>query len=241
MRVNVSRQRNRGVDLSLTIDQDLGNLGALAFRAQMTRQVEDEVELFPGTTIDDNGKIGNPKWVGDFNLGWTKDKWTLFYGLDVIGAALNMADLLRAQGDDGAAPRASAPAGVSVPTSSVPATFYHSLSPSRDVADRFRHHAGGREPVRHPAAAGVDRRHRDAAGDRSGAGVWDAIRLSGPPFLPERARGRFRAVFGWRAGVAFFFAHPGEGRGPARNTQVRLDLGLGFRRGSHPLSATNGR
>src|SRR5690606_2002496 len=75
--VNISRQRNRGVDLSLAVDQDLGKLGSLSFRAQMTWQVEDKVELFPGTEIDDNGKIGNPKWVGDFNLGWTKDKWTL--------------------------------------------------------------------------------------------------------------------------------------------------------------------
>src|SRR3546814_14214280 len=33
--VNISRQRNRGVDLSLAIDQDLGHLGALTFRAQM--------------------------------------------------------------------------------------------------------------------------------------------------------------------------------------------------------------
>src|SRR3546814_8649647 len=98
--VNISRQRNRGVDLSLAIDQDLGNLGALTFRAQMIWQARDKVELFPGTEIDDNGKIGNPKWVGDFNLGWMKDDWTLFYGLDVTGAASNEEDLLRAQGGD---------------------------------------------------------------------------------------------------------------------------------------------
>src|SRR3546814_19748587 len=87
--VNISRQRNRGVDLSLAIDQDLGNLGALTFRAQMIWQTRDKVELFPGTIIDDNGKIGNPKWVADFHLGWMKDDWTLFYGLDVTGSASN--------------------------------------------------------------------------------------------------------------------------------------------------------
>ena len=136
--VNISRQRNRGVDLSLALDQDLGRLGSLAFRAQMTWQVEDKVALFPGTVIDDNGTIGNPKWVGDFTLGWTKDKWTLFYGLDVTGAASNMAELLRAQGGDPCRTSIYRPGGRFCPDVSVPATFYHSLSVSRDVADRFR-------------------------------------------------------------------------------------------------------
>lgn len=136
--VNISRQRSRGVDLSLAIDQDLGNLGALAFRAQMTWQVEDKVALFPGTEVDDNGKIGNPKWVGDFNLGWTKSGWTLFYGMDVTGAASNEDDLLRAQGGDPCRTSAFRPGGRFCPDVSVPATFYHSLSLSRDVAERFR-------------------------------------------------------------------------------------------------------
>ncbi|WP_161786520.1 TonB-dependent receptor domain-containing protein [Sphingopyxis sp. LC363] len=136
--VNISRQQGRGVDVSLAVDQDLGNLGSLTFRAQMTWQVEDKVELFPGTEIDDNGKIGNPKWVGDFNLGWTKDKWTLFYGLDVTGAASNEEDLLRAQGGDPCRTSSFRPGGRFCPDVSVPATFYHSLSLSRDVADRFR-------------------------------------------------------------------------------------------------------
>ena len=136
--VNISRQRNRGIDLSLAIDQDLGNLGALAFRAQMTWQVEDKVALFPGTEVDDNGKIGNPKWVGDFNLGWTKGGWTLFYGMDVTGAASNEEDLLRAQGGDACRTSAFRPGGRFCPDVSVSATFYHSLSLSRDVAERFR-------------------------------------------------------------------------------------------------------
>jgi len=136
--VNISRQRNRGIDLSLAIDQDLGKLGTLAFRAQMTWQVKDKVALFPGTEIDDNGKIGNPKWVGDFSLGWMKGGWTVFYGLDVTGAASNMADLLRAQGGDPCRTSSFRPGGRFCPDVSVPATFYHSLSLSRDVADRFR-------------------------------------------------------------------------------------------------------
>lgn len=136
--VNISRQWNRGVDLSLAIDQDLGKLGSLAFRAQMTWQVKDKVALFPGTEVNDNGKIGNPKWVGDFNLGWMKDGWTLFYGIDVTGAASNEADLLKAQGGDACRTSSFRPGGRFCPDVSVPATFYHSLSLSRDVAERFR-------------------------------------------------------------------------------------------------------
>ncbi|WP_168454144.1 TonB-dependent receptor plug domain-containing protein [Sphingopyxis microcysteis] len=136
--VNISRQRGRGVDLSLALDQELGRLGSLAFRAQMVWQIEDKVALFPGTQIDDNGKIGNPKWVGDFNLGWMKGGWTLFYGLDVTGAASNEEDLLRAQGGDACRTSGFRPGGRFCPDVSVPATFYHSLSLSRDVADRFR-------------------------------------------------------------------------------------------------------
>lgn len=136
--VNISRQRNRGVDVSFAADQDLGQLGSLALRAQMTWQIEDRVALFPGTTVDDNGKIGNPKWVGDFSLGWTKGPWTLFYGLDVTGAASNRADLLAAQGGDPCRTAIFRPGGRFCADVSVPAIFYHSLSLSRDVADRFR-------------------------------------------------------------------------------------------------------
>src|SRR3546814_19723516 len=104
----------------------------------MIWQTRDKVELFPGTIIDDNGKIGNPKWVGDFNLGWMKDDWTLFYGLDVTGAASNEEDLLRAQGGDACRTSSFRPGGRFCPAVSVSATFYHSLSLSRDVPARFR-------------------------------------------------------------------------------------------------------
>src|SRR3546814_20520075 len=87
----------------------------------MIWQTRDKVELFPGTIIDDNGKIGNPKWVGNFNLGWMKDGWTLFYGLDVTGAASNEEDLLRAQGGDACRTSSFRPGGRFCPDVSLPA------------------------------------------------------------------------------------------------------------------------
>src|SRR3546814_13135157 len=67
-----------------------------------------------------------------------KDDWTLFYGLDVTGAASNEEDLLRAQGGDACRTSSFRPGGRFCPDVSVSATFYHSLSLSRDVADSFR-------------------------------------------------------------------------------------------------------
>lgn len=134
--VNINRQRNRGIDVTLLLDQDLGNLGSLAFRAQMTWQIEDKVALFDGFTINDNGEAGDPKWVGDFNLAWEKGPWTLFYGLDVIGGTSNQQDLLDEQGS---ACRTSIfrPGGTFCPDTRLAPTFYHSMSVTRDVADRF--------------------------------------------------------------------------------------------------------
>src|SRR3546814_7606085 len=67
-----------------------------------------------------------------------KDDWTLVYGLDVTGAASNEEDLLRAQGGDACRTSSFRPCGRFCPDVSVPATFTHSLSLSRDVAERFR-------------------------------------------------------------------------------------------------------
>jgi iron complex outermembrane receptor protein len=135
--VNIARQRNRGVDVTLNIGQDLGNLGSLEFRAQMTWQVEDKTALFPGTIVDDNGEAGDPKWVGDFNLAWTKGPWTLFYGLDVTGGTSDLADLMDQRGT--ACPNSPLfyPGGPVCPDVRLAPTFYHSMSVTREVADKF--------------------------------------------------------------------------------------------------------
>lgn len=96
--LNVNSQVNEGIDVSFNLNHDLGNLGKLFLTAQMTWQLKDTVALFAGTVQDDNGEIGDPKWIGDFNMGWEKDGWSLLYGLDVIGASSDIGDALRAGG-----------------------------------------------------------------------------------------------------------------------------------------------
>lgn len=135
--VNIARQRNRGFDVTLNIGQDLGNLGSLEFRAQMTWQIKDKTALFPGTIVDDNGEAGDPKWVGDFNLAWSKGPWTVFYGLDVIGGTSDLGDLLDERGT--ACPNSPLfyPGGPVCPDVRLSPTFYHSVSVTREVADKF--------------------------------------------------------------------------------------------------------
>ncbi|HEU0135451.1 MAG TPA: TonB-dependent receptor [Allosphingosinicella sp.] len=91
--INVNSQRNRGIDVTTNISQDLGRLGRLSLTGSMTWQLEDNIALFEGTRVSTNGEDGEPKYVGDFSLVWTlKDDWSFFYGLDVIGATSDRGD-----------------------------------------------------------------------------------------------------------------------------------------------------
>jgi iron complex outermembrane recepter protein len=134
--VNINTQRNRGIDVIARISQDLGNLGQLAFTAQMTWQLEDTVGLFSGTEIDDNGEAGEPKWVGDFNMTWEKDKWAVTYGLDVTGGTSDLDDLKASLGG-GRTCRTSIfrPGPQFCPDIRLSPTFYHSLSVTYDIND----------------------------------------------------------------------------------------------------------
>ncbi len=142
--VNINNQKNRGIDATVRIDQDLGNLGSLSFNAQMTWQLEDKIALFNNTVIDDNGEAGEPKWVGDFNLAWEKGSWTIFYGLDVTGGTSDLADLKRTLGNDvNGNPRTCRtsifrPGPQFCPDVRLSPTFYHSASITHRVGDDFR-------------------------------------------------------------------------------------------------------
>jgi iron complex outermembrane receptor protein len=152
--INVSSQRNRGIDFTGRINHDFGGLGELELLAQMTWQLEDELDLFgnEASIIELNGEVGDPKWVGDFNLSWRKGPWNIIYGLDVIGSANNRGDLRDEQGtalDENdcrtslfrpGVPPDEAAAGGRVrfcPDVSVPAVYYHAVSLTRTIADKF--------------------------------------------------------------------------------------------------------
>ncbi|MEP7351246.1 MAG: TonB-dependent receptor [Sphingorhabdus sp.] len=130
--LNVNSQKNEGIDVNIGISHDFGKLGRVDFNGQMTWQLKDLVALFEGTTLDTNGEFGDPKWVGDFSISWTKDTWQFFYGLDVIGSSSNEARFIR---NNGSLCNSSTIYGTYCVDLKTPAVFYHSAS----LTKKFKH------------------------------------------------------------------------------------------------------
>jgi len=101
--VNISTQRNSGIDLAVDIRQDLGNLGTLSARADMTWQLKDNLRLLANSPVaSTNGEAGSPKWVGDFRFTWEAPSGgtSLFYGINVIGKTSDVEDFLNRNGGE---------------------------------------------------------------------------------------------------------------------------------------------
>jgi iron complex outermembrane recepter protein len=148
--INVNRQRNEGIDVTVNLEQGLGSLGSLQLLAQMNWQLRDEIALFSGTLVDNNGESGDPKWIGDFNLVYKPtDTFSIFYGLDVIGPVSDTADYVAINGDTCRTFQGYGEICVDVDAEAV---FYHSLSVTKEI-ENFTITAGisnvfDREPPR---------------------------------------------------------------------------------------------
>jgi iron complex outermembrane receptor protein len=133
--INISRQRNEGIDVTIDISQDVGKFGELQLLAQMNWQLRDELETFPGNSVDNNGEVGEPEWVGDFNLVWRpSDDLSVFYGLDVVGPQNSEQDYIDIFGDVCSDFITYGPICVDL---KVPVAFYHSISLTKEF-DRFQ-------------------------------------------------------------------------------------------------------
>jgi iron complex outermembrane receptor protein len=149
--LNVNSQKNAGVDVTARVQQDFAGDTTLTFQGQMTWQTKDRTALFSGLFEDDNGEAGDPKWVGDFRLTLDHGPWSLFYGLDVIGATNDEQDWIDANlGADGIGTRddlcnqfvnyqnpATPGADLVCQDLTLPATFYHSISATREIGEQF--------------------------------------------------------------------------------------------------------
>ena len=141
--LNINSQRNRGVDLTARVSQDLGRYGKLSILGQSTWQIEDRFELFRGVILDDNGEIGEPKFVGNVRTTYDIGDWSIFYGLDIVGAVSNEQDVRNLanrgfdtclRGSAGAAIRG----GEYCSIYKFDPVFYHSASVTKSFAkDRF--------------------------------------------------------------------------------------------------------
>lgn len=135
--VNIASQRNTGIDVSMNVTHDFGKLGTLRFLADMTWQTKDNSRLLPTSPLEtDNGEAGSPKWVGDFRMNWlAPGGFSLFYGINVIGGTSNVKEFLEDNGGDPCID--SVLRGRYCPKLTTPATFYHNISLTQEINDRF--------------------------------------------------------------------------------------------------------
>lgn len=131
--INIASQRNAGFDVTGNVRHNFGRGGTLNFLASMTFQTKDSFALFADTEEDNNGEIGSPKFVGDFNLTWTSQNrdWTVFYGVDVIGKTSSRQELLDANGGDECID--SALRGIYCPKVTTGMVAYHSASITKEL------------------------------------------------------------------------------------------------------------
>ena len=134
--ININRQRNRGIDVTARVTQDLGRYGRLSVLGQMTWQIEDLFVLFAGSTADSEGEVGEPAFVGDFRATWAKGPWSLFYGLNVTGAVSNEQDLRNARAG-ALCLNSPVRGGLVCPIYKFDEQFLHSASVTREIGDRF--------------------------------------------------------------------------------------------------------
>lgn len=139
--INISSQRNKGIDLSAKIRHDFGNAGYLSLTADMTWQTKDNYQLLPTSVPEStNGEAGSPKWVGDFRANWVHPSgFSAFWGVNVLGGTSNVADFVEDFGDtciDSYNSATGAPIyGTYCPDLTVPTMFYHNVSVSQEIED----------------------------------------------------------------------------------------------------------
>ncbi|HKX93011.1 MAG TPA: TonB-dependent receptor [Sphingomicrobium sp.] len=97
--LNIDTQHNKSLDFTTRFRQNMGNWGTLSMIGQLTYQLKDRFTLFQGVEQSFNGKAGDPKWVGDLTVSWTKNPVTLTYGLQVIAGTNDKQNLIDANGE----------------------------------------------------------------------------------------------------------------------------------------------
>ena len=138
--ININEERNRGVDLTAQMTQDAGRFGKFAALAQMTWTIEDTTQLFVGGNRSFEGTDGEPKWVGDFRFTWDKGPWSLFWGINVIGGTSNE-QILRdsfSGVDEAGCLHSSLRNGTVCPIFRLKPQFYHNVSITRNIGDRYQ-------------------------------------------------------------------------------------------------------
>jgi iron complex outermembrane receptor protein len=86
--VNVASQKNRGIDLNIRYVNEF-DFGRLQVEGEFTWQLEDKTQLLGSSTVEDfNGTTygyDGPDFTGNVNARFTKNDWTVFWGMNIIG------------------------------------------------------------------------------------------------------------------------------------------------------------
>jgi len=138
--INIANQRNKGIDFTGLIEQDLGSYGHLTFHGNATYQLTDKQTLLPNSPVKGfNGDIGDPALVADLNLTWHSRAggWSLFWGAEFIGASSNNRKVKEVNG--GSLCHPFDPADISTViwgsyclTEKIPAYWYHAASITKE-------------------------------------------------------------------------------------------------------------
>ncbi|HET9398602.1 MAG TPA: TonB-dependent receptor, partial [Sphingomicrobium sp.] len=142
--LNIDTQHNKSIDFTTRFRQDLGNMGTLSILGQLTYQLKDKYTLFQGTEQNFNGEVGDPKWIGDVDITWTKAPFTITYGLQVISKTNDLDDLEDIGGTSFTEGNCLATAaafalrnGPYCPVYKLPRVAYHSISAEIEAAKGF--------------------------------------------------------------------------------------------------------
>jgi iron complex outermembrane receptor protein len=146
---NIDSQHNKSLDFTTRFRQNMGSWGTLSVLGEMTVTLKDKFTLFEGTTVDDNGESGDPKWVSNLNISWAKKPLTITYGLQVISKTADLEDLEDVGGSqltpNNCLATASAFAlrgGPYCPIYKLPRVAYHSISAEYQVTNNISVLAG---------------------------------------------------------------------------------------------------
>ena len=85
--LNIAEQVNRGIDYAVRYDTEVGSLGSMGIELQATRQLEDTRAYFVDTREELNGLVGDPEWVGEFNVSLLRGPLSFYYGGNYIGSS----------------------------------------------------------------------------------------------------------------------------------------------------------
>jgi iron complex outermembrane receptor protein len=136
--INIASQVNKGVDFTALIQHNLGRWGSLTLLGNATYQLKDKQILLPNSpAVDNNGDIGDPKFVADVNATWRPHGgWTFFWGTEIYGKASNEGKYKDRHGGSLCHEDNPSPIwGDYCVKLTVPTYFYHSASVTKEFGD----------------------------------------------------------------------------------------------------------